>query len=162
MKRQRQEQIKRIIAAKAVGTQKELADELARIGIPATQSSVSRDIVEMGLIKVSGNYTLPGVPLLPTAPSLQFDTAGENLIVVKTEIGQAQPVAVRIDSASVPQIVGTVAGDDTILIAVKNAANQRIVLGRLARMFAATPAVRPPARRHAPSARALTKSPRAR
>ena len=137
MKQQRQAQIARIIAARPVGTQQELAAELARRGVAATQSSVSRDIDEMGLVKINGAYTLPGPSLTTDGPSVKFATAGDNLIVAKTEIGQAQPVAVRIDSAVIPEIVGTLAGDDTILIAVKDAADQHAAIGRLLRMFPA-------------------------
>jgi transcriptional regulator of arginine metabolism len=162
MKRSRQEQIRRIISARPVGTQIELADELNRRGIAATQSSISRDIVEMGLIKINGAYTLPGPALGISGPAVRFDTAGDNLIVAKTEIGQAQPVAVRIDSALLPEIVGTLAGDDTILIAVKDAVRQRAALTRLARMFEATPSAKPnvPTRGHSPRIRPRGPRPR--
>src|SRR5215208_1989845 len=119
MKKSRQEKILQIIAGKPVATQQELAEELSRRGIEATQSSVSRDIVELGLTKLNGHYTAPQ-PALSGGPVLEITTAGDNLIVIKTDIGQASPAALAIDRAKIDEIVGTVAGDDTIFIAVKS------------------------------------------
>ena len=64
------------------------------------------------------------------------DTAGDNLIVVKTDTGQAQPAALAIDRANIEEVVGTVAGDDTILVAVKNAAAQRAAIKKIMKLFA--------------------------
>jgi transcriptional regulator of arginine metabolism len=137
MKRNRQEKILQIIAAKPVGTQQELSEELARMGIDATQSSVSRDIVELGLTKLKGYYTAPQ-PALSGSPIVEMVTAGDNLIIVKTGIGQASPAAVAIDRAKIEQIVGTVAGDDTIFIAVKDLEAQRLAIKKLVKLFAPT------------------------
>jgi transcriptional regulator of arginine metabolism len=135
MKRQRQEQIARIIGAKPIATQGELARELERRGFATTQSSISRDIVQMGLVKLNGAYRLPGPLMIHEGPDVEFDTAGDNIIIAKTEIGQAQPVALTIDRIGIREIVGTVAGDDTILIAVRDAAAQRAALGKLWNAF---------------------------
>ncbi|HMG36158.1 MAG TPA: ArgR family transcriptional regulator [Blastocatellia bacterium] len=135
MKKQRQDQIARIIASANISTQQELARELARHGVGATQSSVSRDIEEMGLVKLNGFYTLPSAAMRPEIPRISLDIAGDNLIVAKTEVGQAQPVAVMIDRAEIAEIVGTLAGDDTILIAVKAASHQRTAIGKLKKLF---------------------------
>src|SRR5262245_6035791 len=115
MKRQRQRKIIEIIKSHAVATQEELVKRLAGRGIEATQSSVSRDIVELGLTKINGHYVAPetnGAGVI--APKIELDTAGDNLIILRTEAGQAQPVALRIDHANIKAVVGTVAGDDTI------------------------------------------------
>lgn len=135
MKRVRQQKVLEIVTAKRVSTQEELTDELARRGIEATQSSVSRDVAELKLIKSNGYYTVPGPPAAPGGPVLEIDTAGDNLIVVKTEVGLAQPAALTIDRAKLDEIVGTVAGDDTILIAVKNRTAQQLALKRIMSLF---------------------------
>ncbi|HJQ68458.1 MAG TPA: arginine repressor [Blastocatellia bacterium] len=135
MKRKRQESILSIIAAKRVATQQELAGELSRRGIEATQSSVSRDIFELGLTKVNGHYAAPRAGAATAAQQVTVDTAGDNLIVVKTDTGQAQPAALTIDRAGIEEIVGTVAGDDTILVAVKNASAQRAALKKIMKLF---------------------------
>jgi transcriptional regulator of arginine metabolism len=135
MKRERQQKILGIIRTRRVATQQELADALARSGLAATQSSVSRDIVELGLTKINGYYAHPQRLLPPDGPVVDVDTAGDNLIVVKTLVGQAQPAALAIDGARVRDIVGTVAGDDTIMVAVKDAAAQRAALKHIVKLF---------------------------
>lgn len=135
MKRKRQEEILRIIAARRVATQQELAEELMRRGIQSTQSSVSRDIVEMELTKANGYYTVPQTALKPGGPVEAIDPAGDNLIVVRTHIGQAQPAAIAIDNSKITEIIGTVAGDDTIFVAVKNRADQKIAIRKIVKLF---------------------------
>ncbi|HEX8183152.1 MAG TPA: hypothetical protein VF747_00325 [Blastocatellia bacterium] len=152
MKRARQEKIIQIITGKPVATQQELAEELARRGIEATQSSISRDIVELGLTKLNGYYTAPQ-PALSGGPVVEIATAGDNLIVVKTDIGQASPAALAIDRARIDEIVGTVAGDDTIFIAVKDAEAQRLAMKKIVKLFA------PPASRAARSRRTAARAP---
>jgi len=136
MNQTKREHILDIVGSKRIATQQELAAELGRRGIAATQSSVSRDIVRLGLSKVNGYYAAPQAALDAAGPVTQIDTAGDNLIVVKTEVGLAQPAALTIDRAGIGEIVGTVAGDDTILIAVKNAAAQKVALKKLVELFA--------------------------
>ena len=136
MKRKRQQKILEVISAKPVGTQQELAEEIVRRGIAATQSSISRDIVELGLTKINGYYAAPQMVLPEEGPVMAIDTAGDNLIVLKTEIGQAQPTALAIDRANITEVVGTLAGDDTIFIAVKNPAAQRLAINKITKMFA--------------------------
>jgi len=137
MKTDRQETIIDIINSRPVATQQELAEELARRGIGATQSSVSRDIVELGLTKIKGRYTAPQ-PALNGGPIVGIETSGDNLIVVKTEVGQANPAAILIDRAKIDEVVGTVAGDDTILVAVKNLDAQRAAMKKIIKLFAPT------------------------
>jgi transcriptional regulator of arginine metabolism len=140
MKRARQQKILEIIGDKPIATQQELAAEVAKRGIAATQSSVSRDIVELGLTKLNGCYVPPRGALPNDGPIIDIDTAGDNLIVVKTRIGQAQPAALTIDDAGISSIVGTVAGDDTILIAVKSLNAQRAAVKAIVKLFAPQPA----------------------
>jgi transcriptional regulator of arginine metabolism len=135
MKKTRQKNILSIIGAKRIATQTELAEELARRGIEATQSSVSRDIYELGLTKVNGHSAAPRAGVALVVPTVKIDTAGDNIIVVKTDTGQAQPAALVIDRADLEEVIGTVAGDDTILVAVKNASAQRAAIKKLKRMF---------------------------
>jgi transcriptional regulator of arginine metabolism len=135
MKKKRQESILSIIGAKRIATQQELTKELARRGIEATQSSVSRDMHKLGLTKVNGHYAAPRAAVAAAGPVIVVETAGDNLIVVKTDTGQAQPAALAIDRANVEEIVGTVAGDDTILVAVKNASAQRVAIKKIKALF---------------------------
>src|ERR1051325_1408645 len=106
MKRSRQEKILQIIGGKPIATQQELAEELARSGIEATQSSVSRDIAELRLTKLDGYYTAPQ-RALSGGPVVEMATAGDNLIVVRTDIGQASPAALAIERAKINGEVGT-------------------------------------------------------
>jgi transcriptional regulator of arginine metabolism len=135
--RARHQKILEIISAKPVATQQELAAHLSRRGFAATQSSVSRDIVRLGLTKVDGYYVAPEAAVNVGGPLTSIDTAGDNIIVVRTEVGLAQPAALTIDRAAIAEIVGTVAGDDTILIAVKNGAAQRLAIKKIVGLFTA-------------------------
>lgn len=138
MKSDRQKRILEIIKAHPVATQEELVKRLAGRGIEATQSSVSRDIVELRLAKFNGRYVAPDSNGLGIAAlQLQMDTAGDNLIVLKTDVGQAQPIALKIDYANIAAIVGTLAGDDTVLIAVKDRDQQIAALKALKKLFEA-------------------------
>lgn len=131
----RQQAILEIVSDKPIANQQELVSELERIGIATTQSSVSRDIARLGLIKVNGHYAAPVPETLTAGPIVSVDTAGDCIVVIKTEIGQASPTALKIDQAAIAEIVGTVAGDDTMLIAVKNAAAQRVAIKKIVDLF---------------------------
>ena len=134
----RHQKILEIINERPVATQQELAARLAQRGFAATQSSVSRDIVKLGLTKLDGYYVVPEDAVQVEGPITSIDTAGDNIIVVKTEVGLAQPAALTIDRANINEIVGTVAGDDTILIAVRNAVAQRLAMKKIVKLFAPT------------------------
>ena len=149
MKTDRQDSILDIINSRRIATQQELAEELSRRGIGATQSSVSRDIVELGLTKIKGRYTAPQ-PALGGGPIVGIDTSGDNLIVIKTEVGQANPAAILIDRAKIDEVVGTVAGDDTILVAVKNLDAQRAAMKKIIKLFAPTSGGASKAQKRAP------------
>jgi transcriptional regulator of arginine metabolism len=137
MNRERQQAILEIISRRRVANQQELVAELQQSGIRTTQSSVSRDVTKLGLVKLNGSYAVTAPEALSAGPIVSIDTAGDCLIVVKTEIGQASPTALKIDQAGIDQIVGTVAGDDTMLIAVKNAASQRVAIKKILELFSA-------------------------
>ena len=142
MKKERQKIILELIKTQQIATQQELVDLLVSRNIEATQSSVSRDIVELKLTKVNGFYVAADSLQMVTLPTIELDTAGDNLIVLKTNIGQAQPTALKIDGERIKEIVGTLAGDDTVFIAVKNAADQRSAMKAIAKLFAVSARVR--------------------
>lgn len=135
-KEQRQTAILKLISARAISTQEELSRLLQKKGYPVTQSSISRDLLELGIIKANGNYAMPQKPKNAVSLGLlSLEKAGENLIVAKCEPGLASAVAVRIDSAWLEQIIGTIAGDDTIFIAVKDAKSQKAAIKRIWEIF---------------------------
>jgi transcriptional regulator of arginine metabolism len=137
----RQEAIRDLLASRAIGSQTELLKKLAKRGFHATQSSVSRDLREMHVAKADGRYVLPETLAngAETAPStresftaiLEVQRAGPNVIVVRTPPGRASAVGLAIDSARWPDVVGTVAGDDTLFVATANRNAQARVAARL-------------------------------
>jgi transcriptional regulator of arginine metabolism len=136
-KRDRQQKILDLIRAKPIGTQEDLRALLDRAGVPATQSSVSRDLEELGVVKQHGHYTLPRTNGTPLRGLLSLDQAGDSLIIARTFPGLASAVAVEIDAAAIPEVVGTIAGEDTIFVAVSGAKAQRAALKQIWEMFAA-------------------------
>jgi transcriptional regulator of arginine metabolism len=135
-KEQRQTTILKVITANQIGRQEELAEILEKKGFSVTQSSVSRDLLELGIIKAGGFYALPQKAKSDAAFGLvKLEIAGENMVVAKTEAGLASACAVRIDGAGIDEIVGTIAGDDTIFIAVRGSKEQKAVLKRVWELF---------------------------
>jgi transcriptional regulator of arginine metabolism len=135
-KGKRQELLAEIIRSKRIGGQKKLLRELLRFGIRATQASVSRDLMELGIVKIKGFYHLPsfGTEKVPIGEIMEVDTAGDNLIVIKTPPGQASMTALAVDRMKIPGIVGTVAGDDTFFVAVKSQAEQKMIMRQILRL----------------------------
>ena len=131
----RQKKLLSLIRAKPFATQIELRDSLEKAGVPATQSSLSRDLEELGIVKHHGHYAVPKVAGPATQGLLSLDLAGENLVVAKTEPGRASAVAVDIDDAAIQEIVGTLAGEDTIFIAVRDAKEQRAAVKKIWELF---------------------------
>jgi transcriptional regulator of arginine metabolism len=127
-KNYRQGQILKLIRAKTLHTQEELARALRAIGIPATQVTLSRDIRELGLVKTSAGYAPagdipangPDVETLVREFVLDIRVA-QNLLVLRTPPGNANSVGVALDKADWPEITGTIAGDDTVLIVAPDA-----------------------------------------
>ena len=136
LKRERQKKILNLIRAKPIGTQEALRAQLERAGVSATQSSVSRDLEELGIVKHHGRYALPHANGDSTRGLISLDLAGEVLVVAKCLPGRASAVAVEIDDAAIPEIVGTLAGEDTIFIAVRDQKSQRATTKRIWEMFA--------------------------
>ena len=134
-KPERQKRLLRLIQAKPIGTQEELRTYLERAGVPATQSSVSRDLEELGIVKNHGHYTLPRSNGAAVRGLLSLHLSGSNLVVARTEPGLASGVAVEIDGAAIPEIVGTLAGEDTIFIAVADQGAQRSAMKRIWELF---------------------------
>ena len=108
---------------------------LEQSGVPATQSSVSRDLEELGVVKHHGHYTLPRTNGAAARGLLSLDHAGESLVIARTIPGLASAVAVEIDAAAMPEIVGTIAGEDTIFVAVREAKAQRTVIRKIWELF---------------------------
>ena len=130
-----------------IPNQEELQKLLARRGIEAGQATLSRDIRELGLVKSAGGYSLPGREAAPTDTELpsvsrlvrEFVTsvrAAENLLVTKTSVGSAQPVAAALDEENWPEAIGTIAGDDTILIVCQDKRSAGRLAGRIQEMLA--------------------------
>ncbi len=125
----RQNRLIRLIEEKDIETQQELTNILLSEGYKVTQATVSRDIQELGLIKVSANgqksrYVKPLDPRLQRLKGLFHQSvlsidSTENFIVIKTLGGSANTAATLIDHLDNPEIMGTIAGDDTIFILVK-------------------------------------------
>nr|MBA3760628.1 arginine repressor [Gemmatimonadales bacterium] len=105
-------------------------------------SSVSRDIAALRLVKVDGAYRRPALRASRRDPDeqrvaegvLTIETAGEALVVLHTPPGEANHVAVALDRLGWPEVVGTIAGDDTIFLAVKDCVAQRRVLRQVRRL----------------------------
>ena len=139
---ERQSAIRQLLETGPAGTQRSLVEALIARGFDATQSSVSRDLKELGAIKTAGGYELPGGAssddeVASVAELLRgIETAGPNLLVIKTAIGAAQRVALALDRSCWPEMVGNVGGDDTILVATKSAAAQRNLLKKIERASA--------------------------
>jgi transcriptional regulator of arginine metabolism len=118
----RQGQISTIVRQKQIYTQDELARELALLGVQTTQVTLSRDIREMGLVKTADGYRpLPsernGPELADVLDEYMRDVkVAQNLVVVRTSPGNANTLAVALDNEEMDEIVGTIAGDDTVMV----------------------------------------------
>jgi len=133
--------ILRILRESTVHSQDELVKALRKHGFDATQSSVSRDLRELGVAKAGDRYIVPDDALAInhfeaiTTFVVDVHTAGPSLTVVKTTTGTAQSVAVAIDKSNWAEVVGTISGDDTIFIATEDERAQRQLLERLREIF---------------------------
>jgi len=132
----RHERIRALIARQPVGSQEELRRLLAREGITATQATLSRDLKALGVVKAPQGYVLPSQTRLDWAQpgsalerslaayALACDRA-QNLIVLKTGPGRAQALAAELDRTPPDGVLGTIAGDDTILVIVRTEARAK-------------------------------------
>jgi transcriptional regulator of arginine metabolism len=142
-KRERQEQILEVIGRQSIGTQEGLRQALASRGVEVTQATLSRDLRELGLVRVQGEtgarYVLPERLAADDAPSLEFllpelfssvDGVGE-LIVLRTLASGAQPIAEAIDAVGWPEVLGTIGGENTVLVICRGAEARAAVTDRL-------------------------------
>lgn len=134
-KTERQKQLLNLIVREQIATQTELVSRLNDFGAETTQSSVSRDLDELKIIKIGGFYAVAENRQTYFAGISSLVKAGENLLVAKCESGLASAVAVRIDNAEIIEIVGTIAGDDTVFIAVRDAKNQSAAVRKIWELF---------------------------
>jgi transcriptional regulator of arginine metabolism len=132
-KRRRQSALVRLVRRHAASTQLELVSMLRKAGFLANQASVSRDMRELSIVKVNGRYQPVAPRGAARGPSpgdalheliTEVEPIGANLIVVRTKTGAASAVAVEIDRQRSAGVAGTIAGDDTILVAVKSRSAQ--------------------------------------
>jgi len=141
-KRDRQEAILEIIRNSRVTSQLDLRDLLSAQGIEVTQATLSRDLRDLRIVKVpraegGGHYTLPdewehAPPLETLLPTLFLSAEGTgNLLVVRTLTGGAQAVALGIDWEEWPEVLGTIAGDDTILLILREPGEMEEVRSRI-------------------------------
>jgi transcriptional regulator of arginine metabolism len=146
-KPQRQHRITKLLESKAVSSQADLVELLAADGVDATQTTVSRDLEELGAVKVrlpGGDtaYALPELPSHQVAPEdhlrrvlgewvVEADHSA-NLIVLRTPPGSAHVVGSALDRSGFPGVIGTVAGDDTVLVVASEAMGGAAVARRLA------------------------------
>jgi transcriptional regulator of arginine metabolism len=118
----RQGQILKVIRSKEVYTQDELARELSQVGIQTTQVTLSRDMRELGLVKTAEGYRqlqaeTTGPDLAAAANEYLLDIRlAQNLVVLRTSPGNANSLAIAVDREELDEVVGTIAGDDTILV----------------------------------------------
>lgn len=143
LKTQRHAEILDIVRNHRVHSQEALRERLITRGVDVAQATLSRDMRELGLVKVPDEeggsyYTVPAHVTDPTPtlgrllPALYLGADGVgNLLIVKTLTGGAQPIAVALDWEEWPEIVGTLAGDDTILVVLRSADHLETVSRRL-------------------------------
>lgn len=144
MKARRQAAILEVVGLEAVRSQEQLRQRLAQRGFDVTQATLSRDVKELGLLKRSadGAYQPAGADAAPAPTTLGAlgRALGEylvdiepvqQLVVLKTGAGQAQLLGLAIDRARLEEVVGTLAGDDTILIIARDARNAQQVTKKL-------------------------------
>ena len=139
-KKLRQGKIVGIIEERAISSQEELLAHLAAAGIRVTQATLSRDLRELNLVKVRGVYRRSGAWNEPSDRAalaralkqyvLQSSTSG-NMLMIRTAPGNAHAVGVVLDSAHWPEVLGTVAGDDTVFALLKSARLARKVMRRI-------------------------------
>ena len=137
----RRNAIRQILEQDPAGTQQSLVDVLISQGFIATQSGVSRDLKEIGAIKTTRGYELAELEKVEEVVEVseflrEIRTAGPNLLVIKTAIGAAQRVALALDRSDWPEMIGNVGGDDTVLVATKDAGSQRNLLAKIDRAIA--------------------------
>ena len=146
----RRNQILEILRSEPVRTQEALRKKLARRGLVVTQATVSRDIEELGLVKTRSGYRIPeALPAAGTPPAPQPTASvilkefvrevsqAATLVVVTTSPGNAHSVGVALDAGKWEEVVGTVAGDDTVFIATPSARHAALLRKKILAVLAA-------------------------
>ena len=136
----RRQTLRELLSRAPADTQQALVDALNAEGFVATQSSVSRDLREIGAIKTAQGYELPapgpamGAELTGVSEFIRdVLPAGANLLVIKTAIGAAQRVALALDRSDWPEMIGNIGGDDTVFVATDSSAGQKTLIRRIER-----------------------------
>ena len=148
MKKKRHEKILEVIEKKNIETQEELAKILNEAGFVVTQATVSRDIKKLGLVKVKGKGSHQKYAPKAASTLVEYDKYvrvlkdaitgmddAENILVIKTVPGMAMAVAAALDSLRIPEIIGSIAGDDTIMCATKNNRQAKDVMDKIRLMI---------------------------
>jgi transcriptional regulator of arginine metabolism len=138
----RHERILALLGRGRPRNQAELQEQLAAAGFEVNQATLSRDLRQLGVVKAKDGYELPAVPVM--APQIAHQslwhavhtwllraTAAQNLVVLRTPAGGAQALGVAIDHAELPGVVGTIAGDDTLLAVCQDAQKAKALVRRL-------------------------------
>ncbi len=143
-KHHRQQALLRAVAQQHLATQADLVRALRGAGFPATQATVSRDIVELGLVKVARDGTHAYAPPTAANPGGGLErlrrfcedypvegALAANLVVLRSLPGTANALAAALDASRLDEAVGTLAGDDTVFLAASNQRSARTLLGKL-------------------------------
>ncbi len=148
MKQARQQKILELIREEKIGTQELLSQRLSESGFTATQATVSRDIRELGLMKIQGEDGRVCYRALSRDSQVEGDKyirvmrdgfvsmdMAQNILVIRTVSGMAMAVAAAVDALHFEEVVGCIAGDDTIMVAVRTTEDTRILMERLGQMI---------------------------
>lgn len=135
-------QILDVVRTQKLRTQQDLVQALRNVGVEATQATLSRDIAELGLVKTPQGYVLPAT-VAPPGPDLetvvqeflQGVRVAQHTLVLRTSPGSAGPLAEALDQANWPEVVGTIAGDNTILVVAQDAATAVAVQNKLLKLI---------------------------
>ena len=139
---ERRQRILHLLERERPRSQAELQERLAADGFDVNQATLSRDLRDLGVVKGKDGYELPAVPSMAPQAAHQSlwhavhtwllgATAAQNLVVLRTPAGGAQPLGLAIDKAELPGVVGTIAGDDTVLAVCADAAKARSLVRQL-------------------------------
>ena len=139
----RQRVILEVLDGSSISSQEDLQRALGKRGLKVGQATLSRDMRELGLVKTASGYVLPGEaePALPPVSRLVREfvlevKAAQNLLVIKTTVGSAQPVAAALDGQDWEEPIGTIAGDDTILMVCSDNRGAKVLAARIQEMLA--------------------------
>lgn len=147
VKKKRLDKILELIKNNEIETQGELAQMLRDSGFKVTQGTVSRDVRELGLTKASASsggqkYVVPEAPneellrfIRVLNDSMVYIDQAQNIMVIKTGSGMAMAVAAALDRMNFPEVVGTIAGDDTIMAAVRTSQDAALLIEKIRRML---------------------------